>query len=172
MPEPARIIIRPERPGDETAIAAVTRAAFADLPQSSQTEAAIIAALRAAGALTLSLVAEDDDGGIVGHIAFSPVQIDGRDGPWVGLGPVSVLPGRQQHGIGGMLIREGLARLAGSGTELVVLLGHPGYYPRFGFVHDPALTYEGHITPAFQRLVLSGDPPIGRVSYHPGFAAT
>jgi putative acetyltransferase len=165
------MLIRDERLGDEAAIASVTRAAFAAIAQSSQTEAAIVAALRAADALTLSLVA-DDSGLIVGHIAFSPVQIDGKAGPWVGLGPVSVTPERQREGIGGLLIREGLDRLAESGTELCVLLGHPDYYPRFGFAHDPALTYEGHVTHAFQRLILSGTPPVGRVSYHPGFAAT
>ncbi len=163
--------IRDERPSDETAIAAVTRAAFAAVAQSSHTEAAIVAALRAAESLTLSLVAEDD-GAIVGHIAFSPVQIDGRDGPWVGLGPVSVVPERQSQGIGALLIREGLSRLAETGTEVCVLLGHPDYYPRFGFAHDPRLTYEDHVTPAFQRLVFGGTPPVGRVTYHPDFAAT
>ncbi len=163
--------IRDERPGDEAAIALVTQAAFAAVDQSTHTEAAITAALRAAAALTLSLVAEDDCV-IIGHIAFSPVQIDAIDGPWVGLGPVSVTPDRQSEGTGGRLIREGLSRLASAGTQVCVLLGHPDYYPRFGFAHDPALTYEDYVTPAFQRLVLSGDPPAGRVTYHPAFAAT
>jgi putative acetyltransferase len=165
------VIIRPEQADDEAAIAAVIRVAFAAVPQSSQTEAAIVAALRAANALMLSLVA-DDEGAIIGHIAFSPVQIDDQAGPWVGLGPVSVVPDHQRRGIGARLIREGLARLAASGTEACVLLGHPDYYPRFGFSHDPALTYEDYVTPAFQRLVLRGSPPTGRVAYHPAFAAT
>lgn len=165
------MLIRAEQSGDQDAIAAVTSAAFAAVVESSQTESAIVAALRSARALTLSLVAKDQDV-IVGHVAFSPVQIDGRDGPWVGLGPVSVTPRRQREGIGAILIREGLSRLAASGTELVVLLGHPDYYPRFGFAHDPALTYENYVTPAFQRLVLSGGLQTGRVTYHQAFAAT
>ena len=162
--------IRSERSGDEDAIAAVTQAAFAASSHRDHGEAAIIAALRAAGALSLSLVA-DDGGVIVGHIAFSPVQIDGIDGSWIGIGPVSVVPAHQRRGIGSLLIREGLRRIAEQGCELCVLLGDPAYYDRFGFAHDPALTYEDYATTAFQRLVLSGDPPVGRVTYHPAFAA-
>ena len=161
--------IRDEHPEDAAAIGELTAAAFADAPHASGTEARIVAALRQAGALTLSLVATADDGRIVGHAAFSPVQIDRAAGRWYGLGPVSVTPELQRQGIGGALIRRGLDRLAALGAEGCVALGDPAYYGRFGFVSDPALTYGGEASRYFQRRVLKGDPPQGDVSYHPGF---
>ena len=161
------MLIRPETNADHEAIRALTTAAFAGAPHASGTEAAIIHALRAAGALALSLVAED--GGVVGHIAFSPVTIDGQDCGWFGLGPVSVAPDRQGQGIGGALIREGLARLAASGAQGCVLLGDPGYYTRFGFATDPDLVLPDVPPEYFQRLVLAGTPARGTVSFHPGF---
>ncbi|UFX44113.1 N-acetyltransferase [Bradyrhizobium sp. 41S5] len=161
--------IRDERDEDAAAISRVTAAAFANAPHSSGTEARIVAALRQAGALTISLAAVSDDASIVGHVAFSPVQIDRAAGRWYGLGPVSVVPDMQRQGIGGALIREGLARLAALNADGCVLLGDPSYYSRFGFVSDPALTYGGAPSPYFQRLVLKGEPPKGDVSYHPAF---
>jgi putative acetyltransferase len=91
-------------------------------------------ALRAAGALTLSLVAEAD-GEIVGHIAFSPVVVSSsrRATQGVGLGPMAVAPARQRQGIGGRLIEDGLRRLKGAGHRFCVVLGHAEYYPRHGF---------------------------------------
>lgn len=161
-----------ERPGDADAIRAVTQAAFAGAAHSSGTEAAIVAALREAGALTISLVAEDDgDGDIVGHIAISPVSVTGGQPGWFGLGPVSVAPARQGEGIGGLLIRHGLAGLRRAQAAGCVVLGEPAYYRRFGFVSDPALRY-GDVPPEyFQRLCFSGTPPTGRVDYHPAFDA-
>lgn len=101
------ITIRPEQPQDIAAISAITQAAFVDHPHSQQTEHLIINALRAAGALTISLVAERD-GEIIGHIAFSPVLIDGKDCCWYGLGPLSVRPDCQRQGVGLKLIAAGL----------------------------------------------------------------
>ncbi|MGX1347500.1 putative acetyltransferase [Bradyrhizobium elkanii] len=161
--------IRDERDEDAVAISRITAAAFAEAPHSSGTEARIVEALRAAGALTLSLVAVSGDGHIVGHVAFSPVQINGVAGRWHGLGPVSVAPDMQRQGIGGALIRDGLARLVTQNADGCVLLGDPAYYSRFGFVSDPALTYGGEPSPYFQRLVLNGKAPEGDVSYHSAF---
>ncbi|PDT75888.1 N-acetyltransferase [Bradyrhizobium sp. C9] len=161
--------IRDERDEDAAAISRITTAAFAGAPYSSGTEARIVEALRQAGALTLSLVATSDDGEIVGHVAFSPVEIDRTPSRWYGLGPVSVSPDLQRQGIGGALIREGLARLAALNADGCVLLGDPAYYSRFGYVSDPALTYGGEPSPHFQRLVLTGEPPKGDVNYHPAF---
>ncbi len=94
-----QLLIRSETPADIPAIFALTEAAFASLEISSHTEQFIVDALRAAGALTLSLVAEQD-GRVVGHIAFSPVNFsDGTEG-WYGLGPVSVAPEFQGQGDG------------------------------------------------------------------------
>ncbi len=164
------MIIRPESAEDVPAIRAVTVAVFKGAPYSSGTEAAIVDALREAGALTLSLVAEER-GRIVGHVAFSPVTINGKAGGWFGLGPVSVEPAEQRRGIGQALIRDGLQRLKSKGAEGCVLLGDPAYYGRFGFVSDPRLRY-GDVPPEYvQRLSFTGAEPEGEVAYHAGFDA-
>lgn len=160
--------IRPETPADIDAIRALTAAAFAGMPHASGTEAAIIDALRAAGALVRSLVAEED-GAPVGHVAFSPVTIEGADRRWLGLGPVSVLPGRQGAGIGSALVRTGLAQVADAAG--CVLLGAPGYYRRFGFIADPALRYPSAPAEYFLSRVLAGPPASGTVAFHPAFGA-
>ena len=160
--------IREERAGDEAAIHALTAKAFANEPFSDGSEPAIIERLRECGDLSLSLVAEDADN-IIGHIAFSPVAIsDGTTG-WYGLGPVSVTPDMQRAGIGGSLIKRGIADLRVRGAKGIVLLGSTDYYPRFGFEHDPELRYPGPPPEYFQRLVLSGDAPRGAVSYSEAF---
>jgi putative acetyltransferase len=163
--------IRPERHEDVDAIRAVTISAFKDMPHSSQTEAAIVDALRTAGAMTISLVAIQD-GEVVGHVAFSPVILNGEANGWYGLGPVSVRPDRQRTGIGRALIVEGLGRLRSLDAQGCVVLGDPGYYGRFGFVSDPGLRY-GDVPPAYlQRMVFRGDAPKGEVAFHPGFDAS
>lgn len=162
------ITIRPEQPGDEATIHALTEAAFRDMPYSDGDEQDLVDALRTDGDLTLSLVAEDG-GRIVGHIAFSPVSIsDGSEG-WFGLGPVCVWPELHGQGIGSLLIRQGIAELSGDGARGIVLLGSPEYYGRFGFEHDPLLAYPGPSPEYFQRLVLSGNAARGIVSYAPAF---
>ena len=163
-----KLVIRPETPGDAADIRAVTEAAFRGRPYSDGSEPAIVDRLRRDGDLALSLVAEDD-GRIVGHIAFSPVTIgDGAKG-WYGLGPVSVLPERQGRGIGAQLIQRGLVEMRQRGAAGIVLLGNPEFYRRFGFAHDPALRYAGGPPEYFQRLVLRGDAPAGSVAYAPAF---
>lgn len=163
--------IRAEQPDDVDTIRQLTEAAFENAPHSSQTEAAIVDALREAGVLTLSLVAVED-GKIVGHVAFSPVTINGKDEGWYGLGPVSVWPDRQSKGIGQALIREGLSELKRLGAGGCVVLGDPNYYGRFGFASDPDLRY-GDIPPEyFQRLAFGAETPKGEVAYHSGFNAS
>ncbi|MBB6470448.1 GNAT family N-acetyltransferase [Aminobacter carboxidus] len=162
--------IRPEQPADIDTIRALTRAAFANAPYSSQTEAAIVDALRDAGALTLSLVAEDN-GEVVGHVAFSPVTVGG-DAGWYGLGPVSVWPESQSRGIGQSLIRHGLETLRQIGAKGCVLIGDPAYYSRFGFVADPTVSY-GDIPPEYvQRLAFGQHMARGEIVYHAGFGAS
>jgi len=164
------ITIRNETPADHQAIGAVTAAAFATLAISSHTEHHIIEALRRAGALAISLVAEAD-GAIVGHIAFSPVTLsDGTTG-WYGLGPVSVLPARQRQGIGKALIEAGLARLRALGARGCCLVGHPGYYGRFGFRNPADLAVEGVPPEAFFALSFDGHYPQGLATFHEGFKA-
>ena len=164
----AQTTIREERPGDEDAIRALTAAAFENAPHASGTEARIVDALRRDGDLALSLVAEAD-GSIVGHVAFSPVRIDGQDGAF-GLGPVSVVPDHQRRGIGRALIEEGLARLTDRRALACVLIGDPGYYARFGF-RAGALTCRDVPLAYVQGTALSGPPPRGEIAYAPGFDA-
>jgi putative acetyltransferase len=124
-----RFVIREEAPGDAAAIRRLEATAF-----DTDAEAKLVDALRAAGALTLSLVAEAD-GEIVGHIAFSPVVVSSTRGTsqGVGLGPMAVAPACQRQGIGGRLIEDGLRRLRDAGHRFCVVLGHAEYYPRHGF---------------------------------------
>lgn len=116
------ILIRPETDADVDAITEVTVSAFKTLAISGHTEQFIVAALRAARALTVSLVAEAE-GRVVGHIAFSPVTLSDGTQDWYGLGPVSVLPAYQRQGIGKALIEAGLARLTSLGARGVCLVG-------------------------------------------------
>jgi putative acetyltransferase len=128
------VAVREETPADAEAIRRVNELAFG-----GAAEADIVEALRAAGAVTLSLVACDDptpaaSDGVVGHVLFSPVTITGAERvEAVGLGPMAVVPGRQRRGVGGALVAEGIGRLRAAGHALVVVLGHAAYYPRFGF---------------------------------------
>ena len=163
-----QVTIRSETHEDIDAITEVTVAAFATLAISHQTEHAIVAALRAADALTLSLVAETD-GRIVGHVAFSPVTIADGTPDWFGLGPVSVAPALQRQGIGSALIRVGLARLQALGARGCCLVGHPEYYGRFGFVHSRDLGVAGVPEEAFFALAFDGPLPHGEVTFHAAF---
>lgn len=162
--------IRPEARGDADAIRAITKAAFEHAEHSSGTEAAIVDALRQADALTISLVAEED-GEPVGHIAFSPVTIEGEHGGWFGLGPVSVMPERQGQGIGIALIEEGLELLRSRGASGCVVLGDPAYYGRFGFSSAHALRYGDVPSQYFQSLPFLETRPSGEVAYDPAFDA-
>ena len=162
--------IRPERPADVDAIRALTTAAFAGARYSSGAEAGIVDALRADGVLTVSLVAEED-GEVIGHVAFSRVQVDTAGGDWFGLGPVSVAPARQGQGVGRALVRAGLERLEAMGAGGCVVLGELGYYGRFGFESDPELRYGDAPAAYFQRLIFKGPAPSGQVRFHPVFEA-
>ncbi|NSY40058.1 GNAT family N-acetyltransferase [Leisingera sp. ANG59] len=162
--------IRKERKEDIALIRRVTEAAFAVAVHSSGTEGAIIDGLRESGRLTLSLVAVAD-GSIIGHAAFSPVLIAGRDQGWFGLGPVSVLPGRQRLGIGQALIGEGLQRLKALQAKGCVVLGDPAYYGRFGFAADDRMRFAGVPPEYFLRLAFTAGVPSGEVTYAPPFYA-
>ena len=162
--------IRDERTGDEQEIDHINSAAFANHPHSDQREGWIVKRLRAGNALTLSLVA-DENGRLIGHIAFSPVQIDGASAGWHGLGPVAVRPERQRQGIGSALIHAGLERLRKLGSSGCVVLGEPGLYERFGFRSDPRLWLESLSPELFLVLPCQNVISDGRVDYHPAFFA-
>jgi putative acetyltransferase len=165
------VLIRDDKPSDFSAITELTVAAYATMKISNHTEQFIIEALRAAKALTVSLVAEVD-GRVVGHVAFSPVTMsDGTQG-WYGLGPVSVLPEYQRQGIGKALIREGLSRLKSLKARGCCLVGHPEYYRQFGFENVVGLAHEGVPKEAFFALSFDGKMPQGKVIFHEGFKAS
>jgi putative acetyltransferase len=165
-----KVVIRSETDADVRAIAEVTEVAFKTLEISTHTEQFIIDALRAAKALTVSLVAELD-GRIIGHIAFSPVTISDGTQNWYGLGPVSVLPEYQRQGIGRALIVEGLSRLKAVNAKGCCLVGHPDYYRKFGFKNVPGLVLEGVPPEFFFALSFDSQTPQGSVTFHEGFEA-
>lgn len=120
-------IIRSEQPSDFASVYRVNALAFG-----SEAEAKLVDALRDAGTY-LALVAEHEDQ-IVGHISFSAVTLGDRTNKFLGLAPMSVLPGFQSQGIGSAMVTEGLKLCADAGYTAVFVLGHAHYYPRFGFV--------------------------------------
>jgi putative acetyltransferase len=124
------MIIRPEKSEDIPSIRIVIEQAFG-----RAAEADLVDALRRNGKAAISLVAEDN-GRIVGHIFFSAVTIQSKEAGLTGIGlaPLAVIPERQNQSIGATLMEHGLRRCREEDYPFVVVLGHPGYYPRFGFV--------------------------------------
>ncbi len=164
-------VLRPEKPSEAAAIAALTTAAFLNAPHAAHTEAFIVNALRRAGAMTVSLVAEQG-GELVGHVATSPVVVsDGTPG-WHGLGPISVLPEHQGKGIGSALMQAALQALRDQGAAGCMLVGDPGYYRRFGFRNQPQLVYPGVPPEVFMVLPFTDVVPQGTVTFHEAFGAT
>jgi putative acetyltransferase len=164
------LTIRPEAPTDHEAIRTVNRLAFG-----RDAEAGLVDALRAAAQPFLSLVAlENAD--IVGHIAFSPVAIhgDGPPMPALALGPMAVLPDMQRRGIGSRLVLEGLAACQAARHLVVVVVGHPAFYSRFGFVQavprglrcEYDVPDEAFMVAELAPGALHGG---GLVRYHPAF---
>lgn len=162
------LTIRPERLADPAAITEVVAAAFP-----TPAEAKLVEALRAAGRLSVSLMAEED-GELVGHVALSPVTVGGEI-RGLGLAPVAVRPDRQGRGVGKKLITEALAAARSAGAAFVVVLGEPEYYSRFGFLPASGwkLSDEYGGGEAFQAIELTpGVIPAsgGVVKYAPEFA--
>jgi len=127
--------------------------------------------LRAADALTVSLVAELE-GKLVSHIAFSPVTFTDGSENWYGLGPISVLPDYQKQGIGTKLFNEGLNLLKDLGAQGCVLVGDTNYYERFGFKSQDELKHEGVPKENFLALSFCNEIPTGVVKFHQAFFAT
>lgn len=119
--------IRAELPGDYPGVREINAAAFG-----RDAEAKLVEMLREQASPVVSLVAEDD-GALVGHVLFSPVSLPGIEGLAMGLAPMAVAPRRQRLGIGSALVKAGLAHCKELGAVAVVVLGHPEFYPKFGF---------------------------------------
>jgi putative acetyltransferase len=124
------MVIKNEDPEDIQKIHELNGIAFG-----RETEAALVDKLRSSKALTLSLVAMEE-GSIVGHIAFSPITINAEDQTIsaIGLGPIAVSPERQRSGIGSRLVEAGLGEIKRLGHKIVIVLGNPEFYSRFGFL--------------------------------------
>ena len=163
--------VRPEHPDDAPAVRGLLEAAFG-----RPDEADLVDALRREAGF-IGLVAERD-GAVVGHIAFSPMTLDARPGlRGLGLAPMAVLPEHQRAGVGSALVRGGLARCRRAGADAVFVLGHPAYYPRFGFTpaadRGLASVYDAP-REAFRVLELRAgalDGATGLVRYHAAFDA-
>jgi putative acetyltransferase len=157
--------IRPTRPEDMDAIAALNISAFG-----GPDETRIIRHLHAEGDSLVSLVAVADDESIVGHIEFFRILIDGQPVA-AGLGPMCAKPGLQKSGIGSYLVRTGLEELDDLGETLVFVLGHTDYYPRFGFSAETAKPFTAPWSgPHFMALRLTGGGPAsGTLTYPKAF---
>jgi putative acetyltransferase len=149
------IQIRREEPGDCEAVHQLYLSAFDKGP-----EAALVDRLRVSCQEYLAFVAVDD-GEVVGHILFTPVTVDTSAAKGMGLAPMAVLPSHQGKGIGSRLVRHGLEFFRETGCPFIIVLGHPEYYPRFGF--EVASNYgfrsqwEGVPEEAFMVVVFDGD---------------
>ena len=165
------ITIRSEVGSDAPAIAHVIELAFRDAPHRDGFEQFVVNALRRAGALTISLVAEHG-GALVGHVAVSPVRISDDSQGWYGLGPVAIVPAFQRQGIGMRLIEQALLSLRGLGAAGCVVLGDPAYYGRFGFRAEPTLVLAGVPPEYFQAVAFADSMAAGTVEYHAAFSAT
>ncbi len=168
---PDEVAIRPEEPGDHPAVFDVNARAFG-----SPAEAKLVDELREAASPAISLVAVAS-GRVVGHVFFSPVDIEGSGKPLrlIALGPLAVLPEHQNRGIGSLLSRAGLEACRDLGCDAVFVLGHRGYYPRFGFsvakerglYYDPRELEGAFMVAELRPGALDGCS--GRVVYHPAF---
>jgi putative acetyltransferase len=168
------VTIRRERPGDEEQIRLVNTRAFGQTA-----EADIVDTLRRTCPEGISLVAVSD-GNAVGHILFTPAVIEakGKNILGMGLAPMSVLPELQRRGIGSELARAGIEEMRRAAQPFVIVLGHPRYYPRFGFVpasrYGISSEYDGVPDEAFMILVLDESAlagVTGTAKYRPEFAA-
>jgi len=159
---------------DAEAIDTLIRAAFAGTDFGHQGEAELVRMIEAEGDALVSLAAERD-GAIIGHVLFSrmDVEADGAALSGAGLAPVSVAPSSQGQGIGDALIRAGLEALRRQGVAISFVLGHEGYYPRFGYSPDLAARFASPFAgPHFMAMMLDSDaawPLGGRADYAPAF---
>jgi putative acetyltransferase len=162
------VAIRLEEAGDASQIRDLLEACFPGYG-----EADLVDALRRDGDLVLALVAEDQ-GVVIGHIAFSRLTVEGEEGGFSGvaLAPLAVYPEYQQQGVATRLVREGHACLAAMGEKLSVVVGDPVYYGRFGYSHRRAVYFASdYQSPYLMALSFGSAPWEGRLVYPRAFAA-
>ncbi len=164
----SNIEIREEQSEDYAAIYSVTKLAFRDMPFADGDEQDVIDRLRAQEALSLSLVAIIDKE-VIGHIAFSNAFVEDGSQPWFALGPVSVTPTRQLHGIGSALINSGLAKIEQAGALGCILTGNPEYYKRFGFELAPQNVPANEPEKYFMLKLFKDVHPVGKFKFDKAF---
>jgi len=166
------VSIRQEQPEDIAAIHNINETAFGQ-----PAEAGIVDSIRSACQDTVSIVAVDDDH-VVGHIFFSPVTVSGENSNLHGMGlaPMAVLPERQNQGIGSMLVKAGIEAMRNRNCPFIIVLGHPAYYPRFGFgnasEHGLSCQWEGVPDEVFMVQILDAECMVdvsGTVRYRDEF---
>lgn len=162
------LVIRPELPEDEADIYTLTAAAFDGKPYAGGDEQDVVDRLRAAGALSLSLVALRGNR-LVGHAAFSPAQCPDPTQNWFALGPISVAPDVQGQSIGRALIEAGLQALRDKAADGCMLTGNPDLYRKFGFELSPAHTPENEPPEHFMVRPFGAHMPDGRFAFHAAF---
>lgn len=138
------------------------------MPFAGGDEQDVIDRLRAQGALFLSLVAIIDKE-VIGHIAFSNAFVEDGSLPWFALGPVSVTPTHQLHGIGSALINTGLATIEQAGALGCILTGNPEFYKRFGFEPAPQNVPANEPEEYFMLKLFKGVHPVGKFKFHKAF---
>ncbi len=165
------MLIRAEEEKDWSAVHAVNVSAF-----ETAAEADLVDVLRSEAKPNISLVAEDNDK-VVGHIMFSPVSLSNHPNlRFMGLGPMAVTSDHQREGIGGELVRAGLEQCKQLGFGAVIVLGHPDYYPRFGFVPSVQFGIDSEYeVPEEVFMVLELQPGYlrgagGTIKYHAAFS--
>jgi len=161
------MIIRQETTDDYRAIQTLTNTAFEAMPFGDGNEGDVINALRDAGDLLLSLVAEDN--GVIGQVSFSPVELPCK-GRWASLGPIAIVANKQRQGIGSKLAKQGLGWLGEQGFDGCVLIGNPKVYGPMGFTNGD-LTYRDVPSHIPQFVSLSGLIPTGEILFAPALEA-
>jgi len=162
-------VIRDRQPADDEAIRQLNDAAFGGTYESQ-----LVAELRTAGLAAIELVSVDGQD-VIGHILMSTldVRVGGKAMRSLALAPMSVQPGRQRQGIGSALVREALQRAQQQGWQAVIVLGHPGYYPRFGFsatlARSLAAPFSGDAFMALELMPGALQGGAGRVAYPSAF---
>ena len=164
------VTVRSEMQSDIPAIRAVQLATFP-----TRAEADLVDALRATEQLSVSLIAERDRE-ILGHVAFSPITLNGQDSKGIALGPMAVSPAFQRQSVGTALLRAGLQTCTTGGFGFMVVLGHPAYYERFGFVRGSRFGFENEygVDEAFmvRELAPDGLPASGGLVQYAGAFST
>jgi putative acetyltransferase len=161
--------IREEKPEDYAAMDDLLRVAFTFDNTSTLDEPEMVRELRAAEDIALSLVAVSSGDELIGHILFSPVNVENNSGSWVALGLIAVEPRLQRRGVGRALMEEGLRRVREAGAAGCVVMAEPPFYQRFGFRKRTGVQPSIPLSDEFLVLPFGDEIPQGLVTYPPAY---